>query len=143
MAHALVDDVDAHLAEVRWYRLNAGTGYAVRTIYVDKVKTMQYLHRVVLGLAGGDEREGDHLNRNTLDCRRKNLRAVTHAVNMANLSAPRGRALPKNVYRYPDSKRLYVQLQVAGRTRFIGGFATVKEADKAARAARLKYRGKA
>jgi hypothetical protein len=42
------------------------------------------LHRFLLGMEPGDPRLGDHENTNTLDYRRKNLRAVPFATNCLN-----------------------------------------------------------
>jgi hypothetical protein len=45
------------------------------------------MHRVILGLADDDKRQGDHINRNRLDCRRVNLRIVSAGGNMQNQGA--------------------------------------------------------
>lgn len=44
----------------------------------------KYLHRMILGLEDDDPRVCDHINRNTKDNRRANLRAVTQKENCAN-----------------------------------------------------------
>jgi hypothetical protein len=44
------------------------------------------MHRVILGLDFGDKRQGDHINHDTLDNRRTNLRVVTNQENSFNKS---------------------------------------------------------
>ncbi len=44
------------------------------------------MHRVMVGLIHGDPREVDHINRNTLDNRRQNLRIVDRRGNTENQS---------------------------------------------------------
>lgn len=91
-AHVLVDD-DMVDEVQRWCWQIDGWGYVRRNRYVagtgGKYETL-LLHRVVLGLERGDERVVDHVNRDTLDNRRSNLRIVTVAQNGQNVSAQRG-----------------------------------------------------
>lgn len=51
--------------------------YAVRTVRRDGKRTTLYAHREVLGLEHGDPRHVHHVNGNTLDNRRENLKVVT------------------------------------------------------------------
>ena len=46
----------------------------------------QYLHRLIMNAPKG--KVVDHLNHNTLDCRKKNLRVVTQAENCKNTKSP-------------------------------------------------------
>jgi hypothetical protein len=48
------------------------------------------MHRVILGLGPDDPRVTDHVNRNTLDNRRRNLRITTSQNNAKNRGASRG-----------------------------------------------------
>ena len=52
-----------------------------------------YLHRFLLGLSSGDDRVGDHINGNTLDYRRKNLRSVSPALNSYNRKGATSRSV--------------------------------------------------
>lgn len=71
--HATVDVSDA--AELERYRWRPNTaGYAMRS---DGRSRVVLMHRQILGLTAGDRREGDHINHDTLDNRRENLRIVT------------------------------------------------------------------
>lgn len=105
VAVALIDDEDRALAELRWHL--SAKGYARRNVWDrsgDKpICRTEFLHRRVLGLTREDPRRADHVNRDKLDCRRSNLRAVTEAQNRHNMP-PRRRGLPRGVYARPGGR---------------------------------------
>ncbi|MFZ2146955.1 MAG: HNH endonuclease signature motif containing protein [Sedimentisphaerales bacterium] len=87
---AIVDITDyEELSKHKWFAKKTtiktytyGSYYAARSKKVDgKVKTI-YMHREITNCP--DDKEVDHINRNTLDNRRENLRVSTRAENMAN-----------------------------------------------------------
>jgi hypothetical protein len=77
-SHALIDDCDKSLSQFKWCL--SGEGYAVRRLPKRQGGKIVYLHRVLLP----DAIEVDHKNTDKLDCRKENLRAVTHAQNQQN-----------------------------------------------------------
>lgn len=83
---ALVDDEDySDLADYKWHYKSPG--YANRTAYKGRIKGKdQYesvlMHREIM--KAGDNKHVDHINRNGLDNRKKNLRVCTHQQNMFN-----------------------------------------------------------
>lgn len=80
-AYTLVDDVDwERFKDIRWHP-RSPLGYASAVID----GRIEYMHRLILGLGPGSDLECDHINRDPLDNRRCNLRAVTHAENMRNV----------------------------------------------------------
>ncbi len=81
-AVALIDAVDAHLAQHTWH---LGDRYVERNRPGPKRTPKIRLHRQVVGLEDGDRREADHISGDRLDCRRSNLRIATHAENMENV----------------------------------------------------------
>ena len=60
--------------------------YAVNIAWIPGKKTTypRYLHRMVLGLERGDKRQADHIDRNTLNNTRQNLRIATQTQNAMN-----------------------------------------------------------
>ncbi len=128
-ASVLVDREDAVLCGFTWC-LNGG-GYAVRPT------GKPYLHRVIMHAAVKEGQQVDHINRDKLDCRRANLRAVTQAENARNVG------LAKN---NPSGYR-GVSKHVGGKWRarvgakHLGLFDTAEAADCAARGYRLVHYG--
>lgn len=75
------DDTFAQVGHLRW---SDSHGYAMRVVTKDGVRNVTWLHRLVAGLEPGEPREADHRNGDTYDCRRSNLRIVTHLENSQN-----------------------------------------------------------
>src|SRR5689334_13920703 len=85
--YALVDARDFEALSVyRWgYITTRGRKYATR--YERRGKRIKvFMHREILGLARGEKIQGDHINGNTLDNRRENLRRASHGQNQHNRS---------------------------------------------------------
>ncbi len=132
---ALVDDEDAHLAELGSWIANPNwrTVYAMTTICHPGWKQKITLHRAVMGFGPGDPRI-DHVNGNGLDCRRSNLRVVTHAENIRNMRVPRTNTSGfKGVIRQNQKTgRMWrAQLKTDGRTHGLGSYCTAEEAARA------------
>jgi hypothetical protein len=86
--YAIVDATDYEwLMQWKWnahFSQNTGTFYATHVDYSKGKRQYIQMHRLILGLEGGDQREGDHRNRVTLDNRRRNLRIATKGENQRN-----------------------------------------------------------
>jgi len=134
-AVALVDDADYPRATAfKWFLGgHKGRRYAARSVTRGGGHTTLYLHRFLLEPPPG--LEVDHRNGDGLDCRRDNLRVVTHKVNQANISARPTRNVDRLRGRYA------VRLKVDGRTRRFGRFDTLEEALGMAETARLDVFG--
>lgn len=140
---ALVDDEDAHLAQFKWHANPRGDGrfYARRK--------GAYLHREVMGVVGLDV-EVDHRDGNTLDCRRANLRVVTHSQNGKNIvkrkpsqSGFKGVVFrgPSHPSKPPRRKPWNATVECDGKPKSFGYFATAEEAARAYDAAAKKLFG--
>ena len=90
---AIVDDEDyEELSRWKWYAdVKPGRIYARRNVHIPNPGTGYrhtiigvVMHRQVLRLPQGDPREGDHINGNTLDNTRGNLRIVNRSQNQQN-----------------------------------------------------------
>lgn len=83
---AVIDADDATLVgQFRWYAQAARAGgfYAATKVRKpDGKPTLLYMHRLITGAPRGTD--VDHLNHDTLDNRRANLRAGSHRDNMRN-----------------------------------------------------------
>lgn len=108
--------------------------YALTSIRASKRSNL-YMHRLILGLASGniDKRKIDHINHNTLDNRRENLRIVTNQQNGQN------RKNTKGYYWNNNQNKWHVQMRVNGKTNHVGYYHTEEAARLAYLNAREEY----
>lgn len=122
---AIADDEDADLLlPHKWTTLRVTDRhvYAFRKV----AKRAVLMHRVITGAVKGQV--VDHINGNTLDNRRNNLRLCTHAQNMTNRAGTRG---SKSKFKgVTQSKRRWVACIGGSRNsrQYLGIFATEEEA---------------
>lgn len=141
---AIVDDDDfERLSQFKWSRLidrSIGGFYASRKVGANR--TTSLMHREILNAPKGVI--VDHINRNTLDNRKCNLRLVTpqqstwnRGKNRNNSSGFTGVVFRKNL----RSRPWEAHLRVDGKQVCLGAFRTAEEASAAFRAARNRIRG--
>ena len=121
--YVLVDDEDYEwLNQWKWC---FNSHYAARNVYHGKKVSSILMHRLINNTPEG--KQTDHINRNKLDNRRKNLRSVTRSQNMRN----KGK---KGYSWHKRTKKWYAKITLNGKRVSLGYF--TKESD--ARRAYLK-----
>lgn len=124
VAHTLIDVDDwPTVSQHRWHAHNAQAGrlYAARSNGTGSPRRV-YLHRLLMDAAAGQE--VDHINHNTLDNRRRNLRLGNRALNAQNLSVQRGKTHSKyrGVTRDIRTGAWIAQVWQDGRNHYLGRF---------------------
>lgn len=138
--YALVDDEDYErvVAAGHWFAWTNTNGmrYAARSF--GRANRID-MHRYILGLRRGDGRV-DHLNGNTLDNQRWNLRRATASQNARNIPGAQKNSQSgvRGVSPGQDGK-WEVRLGLNGKRLFIGYFDTIDEARAARAAAERKH----
>jgi hypothetical protein len=126
---ALVDDEDYEwISQYKWTWVEVRKGYpgyAVRNIGTFKKTKHQSMHRLIMGNPKG--KVVDHINGNSLDNRRSNLRIITDRQNL--LRAPRKKSTNassryKGVVKPAGRKRWAMQVWRDGTLYRVGGFDT-------------------
>lgn len=136
--HAIVDDEDYQwLSKWKWY---AWWSPSNRSFYAARMSRLAngkrhvvYMHRQILGLEKGDNREGDHINHITLDDRRENLRIVTHRQNQWN------RRHPKGYHWYRRTHKFQAYIRLDGKKRHLGYYDVASDAHDAYLTAKELY----
>ena len=137
---AFVDDEDYDfLTQWKWYYHN---GYAKRHGPRPK-RPMIYMHRVILERMGfTDFEECDHMNRDGIDNRKRNLRPATRQQNVCN----RGR-LRNNTSGYvgvawhKDAEKWHARIMINGECLSLGLYENKEDAARAYNKAARKYHG--
>lgn len=139
---ALIDDEDFDkVNQFKWYCDKLG--YARTDKSINKNKKSIYMHRFLLNCP--TNMRVDHINHNTLDNRRINLRICTPSQNLQNAKVHpqnklkvKGVSMKNDIYR----KKPYIaRIQLAGKQINLGYFKNIKEAKNAYNKAALKYFG--
>lgn len=123
---AIVDAADFDfLNQWKWKR--HVQGYACRTSWKDKKWTCVLMHRVLV--EAGEGQYVDHINRDKLDNRRENLRAIPRGLNNHN-AAPQNRSTSgARGVRWDKSRGKWsVGITVDKKTVFLGRFTNLDDA---------------
>jgi len=138
---ALVDDIDYdRVSQYKWCAYESrGIWYAMSNIKIDKKYRHTKLHRFILGLSVGQKCDVDHINHNTLDNRRCNLRVCSHSENMKNRLRGVGTSRFIGVSWDKQSRKWVVNIRVNNRQRNLGRYIFEELAALAYDFAALKY----
>jgi hypothetical protein len=127
---ALVDEKDFEdLSKYKWCASQKrGSYYAIRGTEIGYRKRTIPMHRQILQLE--NSRECDHINGDTLDNRRENLRECSHAENLANSRKQRGgnSSRFKGVYWAKQIQRWRAQIRWHGHKRSLGCYLNEQDA---------------
>lgn len=147
---ALVDDEDYEwLSQYRWITRLQGPHkipYACRTVRVleDGIKKSISInmHREILGLSRGDNLHGDHINHDTLDNQRHNLRIATSSQNQGNAQKHKIKSSRyKGVAWAPKYNKWVAYICAHGKYKHLGYYDTPELAADAYNAAALEVFG--
>ena len=82
------------------------------------------MHRLIIGAKTGDL--PDHINQDKTDNRKKNLRIISHSLNMRNSTKTNSKVGHKHIIK--RGKKYSVQLKCRGERYYIGKIVTLEEA---------------
>ena len=123
----------------KWYRMGNGRNNYYYFAHKSNYKHIR-LHRFVVNCPKG--MQVDHINNNTLDNRRSNLRICSHAENMRNRSDQKNSTSGyKGVSWHKQKKRWYSAIKVNNKRIYLGYFDTPEKAYRAYCEASKKYHG--
>ncbi len=120
---ALIDDADFDwLNQWKWHTHTSGLNqYAGRQVWKG---TYTYMHRLIMGFP----KEVDHINNNSLDNRRCNLRVCSRSQNNYNRKKSRGTSKHVGVYWSRQRKKWIAQISISGKIKNLGGYNSERKA---------------
>lgn len=123
----LIDDDD--FEKIKYYSWYASYNTKLRGYYAMtqiKNKTI-YMHRLIMGFP--DNLDIDHINKNTLDNRKENLRICTRSQNQCNRpKASHNKSGYKGVWYDKPRQKWHAEIQFNNKKKHLGRFETAEEA---------------
>lgn len=129
--YAIVDSEDyEHLNQWKWYAAkdNKTGDFIARRA---NMGIMVLMSRFILGIEMGDKNVADHINHNTLDNRRCNLRKCTQQQNTMNQVSKGKTSRFKGVSWYSNQNQWVARIMIKGKHINLGVFDSEIEAAKA------------
>lgn len=139
---AIVDDEDYEwLSQWKWYVMiggnSQGLAYAVRDKMKNRKKIAIYMHKLVINAPNNTNI--DHINHNTLDNRKQNLRIATHRQNIRNMHQKYNKCGYKGIYK--ANQKYAAKITVDYKGIYLGVYDTAKKAAEAYDQAARDYFG--
>lgn len=135
----IVDPTDEDLlVKYSWGTCGRDRKYIARMFHTENGRKLFYLHRIIAERAYGEIADGlyvDHINRNTKDNRRENLRLVTNSLN--NFHRPTSK---RGISQWP-SGRYSAVIKYMGKQYHSNFVDTYEEALAIRKAMEIKYFG--
>ena len=132
----IIDQEDYSKVNGRKWFLNS-VGYALTYINGKQV----LMHRILVEAPEG--KYVDHVNHNTLDNRKRNLRVCTQSENMRNAILKRNNTSGyAGVYKHAKNDVWVAMIKINYKSIYLGGFKLKEDAIKARQQAEDKYFGK-
>lgn len=132
---AIVSDEDYE--RVSSHKWCYGGKYAQRAVAIVGKRTSQAMHRFILNAPDG--MDVDHVDGNTLNNTRENLRLASRSQNNANSIVTRGASRFRGVYYHRVKGKWEANIKINGKKKYLGAFSDERDAartyDKAAKAA--------
>lgn len=141
------DEMYDYINQWTWYYMptsSGRSGYATRTIRYgprsENRKRTQFLHSLVLKATA--DTDVDHISTDTLDCRRRNLRRISHQANCFNRGTNKNNTSGyKGVYWCKYRNRWKATIRISGQAVGLGSFITPAMAALAYNVGALIYHG--
>ena len=140
LINILLDDEDYERIEKDFKNLKWTVTKNRNKLYAQKMVNGKniYLHRYIMNCPKG--KYVDHINHNTLDNRKQNLRITTNADNLRNGEIRiNNKTGVKGVYFDKERNKYVVMIKVNYKGIFLGRFDTLEEAQKIRKEAEIKY----
>lgn len=134
---------DYYIIEKYSWRIKCKKGsqnnYVACNIWINGKRTVRYLHQLILP----NVKFVDHINRNSLDNRRENLREVTSTQNYQNAKkrSKKSTSKFKGVYWHKIVKKWYAHITINYNQKHLGIFNLELDAAKAYNKAAIEYFG--
>lgn len=144
----LLDAADAQFFDKsKWFvsvKRNGDVANVQRNVRVNGTYTVLLLHRALYGIAPGDRSDEliDHINGNVLDNRRANLRLATPLQNSQNRKTYRNNSTGfRGVSWIKRDNKFNAHIDIDGKRKYLGYFATAAEASAVYEAKAREVRG--
>lgn len=115
------EDYDELTSMGKWYaqRNNGNKYYAAKRCKINK--NLLLMHRIILRVSD-KKLDVDHINGNSLDNRKCNLRTCNRSQNNMNMEKTRGISKYKGVSWNKKSKKWEAYIQIFGKHKYLGSF---------------------